>query len=255
MAFETERRTLGHGYAEPGSWAQTGAVAGEMDLGLRKYLLGVYNYMASGLLLSGIVALVVANTPLRDAFFAVQNGRLAYTGLGWVAILAPIGLIFYMSFTWQNRQASTLKGLYWLFVGLMGVGLTVPMLAYTGVSVARTFFVTAISFGALSLYGYSTKRDLSGFGSFLIMGLVGLVVASLINVFLASSMMHFVISVVGVLVFAGLTAYDTQNLKRTYYAVSGTTIEESSAVMGAVQLYLNFVNLFQFLLQFMGDRR
>jgi FtsH-binding integral membrane protein len=251
MAFETERRTFGGAYSP----AQTRAEAGEVDLGLRKYLLGVYNYMASGLLLSGIVALVVANTGLRDLFFQVQNGRLGYTGLGLVSMIAPIGLIFFMSFTWQNRQTSTLKALYWLFVGLMGIGLTVPMLAYTGVSVARTFFVTAIAFGGLSLYGYSTKRDLSAFGTFLMMGLIGIVVAGLVNMFLQSTMMQFVISVVGVLVFAGLTAYDTQNLKRTYYAVGGGSMEDNSAIMGAVQLYLNFINLFQLLLSFMGDRR
>eukprot|EP01012_Entosiphon_sulcatum_P059298 TRINITY_DN8366_c0_g1_i1.p2 TRINITY_DN8366_c0_g1~~TRINITY_DN8366_c0_g1_i1.p2 ORF type:complete len:264 (-),score=55.57 TRINITY_DN8366_c0_g1_i1:33-785(-) len=250
MAFETERRTLNDGYGQSQTWA--GAAAGEMDLGLRKYLLGVYNYMASGLLLSGIVALAVANTGLRDVFFTVQNGRFGYSGLGLVAMLAPIGMIFFMN---ANRQIGTLKTLYWAFVTLMGVGLTVPLLAYTGASVARTFFVTAIAFGGLSLYGYSTKRDLTGFRSFLVMGLIGVVVASLINIFLASTMMQFVISVVGVIVFAGLTAYDTQNLKRTYYAVGGTGVEEHSSILGAVQLYLNFVNLFQLLLSFMGDRR
>ena len=244
MAFETERRTLNDGYAQPGTWA--GAAAGEMDLGLRKYLLGVYNYMASGLLLSGIVALVVANTGLLSAFFNVQGGRVVgYSPLGWVAILAPIGMIFFMN---ANRQIGTLKVLYWAFVALMGVGLTVPLLTYTGASVARTFFVTAISFGGLSLCGYSTKRDLSAFSTFLVMGLIGVVVASLINMFIASTMLQFVITVAGVIVFAGLTAYDTQNLKRTYYSVGGSTIEEHSAIMGAVQLYLDFVNLFLFLL-------
>ena len=250
MAFETERRPLNDGYAQPQTWA--GAAAGEMDLGLRKYLLGVYNYMASGLLLSGVVALLVANTGLRELFFTVQNGRFGYSALGWVAILAPLGLIFAMN---ANRQIGTLKAMYWAFVTLMGVGLTVPLLAYTGASVARTFFVTAIAFGGLSLYGYSTKRDLTGFRSFLVMGLIGVVVASLINIFLASTMLQFMVSVVGVIVFAGLTAYDTQNLKRTYYAVGGSSVEEHSSIMGAVSLYLNFVNLFQILLSFMGDRR
>ncbi len=251
MAFETERRPLNDGYAQPQTWA--GAAAGEMDLGLRKYLLGVYNYMASGLLLSGIVAFLVANTGLRDVFFQqAANGRFGYSPLGWVAILAPIGMIFFMN---QNRQIGTLKTLYWAFVTLMGVGLTVPLLAYTGSSVARTFFVTAIAFGGLSLYGYSTKRDLTGMRSFLVMGLIGVVVASLINIFLASTMLQFMVSVVGVIVFAGLTAYDTQNLKRTYYAVGGSSVEEHSSIMGAISLYLNFVNLFQLLLSFMGDRR
>ena len=237
-------------------WGQVHTVdRAAIDEGLRQHMLGVYNYMASGLLLSGLVALAVANTSLVNVFFVRQNGHFGYSGLGILSMLATVGVIFFMSFTWQNRQTSTLKTLYWVFVALMGVGLSVPMLAYTGASVARTFFVTAISFGGLSLYGYTTNRDLSGFGSFLMMGLIGLVVASLIGMFFPSTMLQFVISVVGVLIFAGLTAYDTQNLKRTYYAVSGTTMEENSAVMGAVQLYLNFVNLFQFLLALMGDRR
>jgi len=254
MAFETDRRPLGRAYAERG-WVEADAAAGEVDLGLRKYLLGVYNYMASGLLLSGIVALTVANTSLLNLFFQYRDGRFGYTGLGMLAMLAPIGLIFYMSFTWQNRRTQTLQGLYWAFVTLMGVGLTVPLLAYTGVSVARTFFVTAIAFGGLSLYGYTTKRDLSGMATFLMMGLIGVVVASLINMFIHSSATQFVISVVGVLVFAGLTAFDTQNLKRTYYAIGGGSVQDNSAIMGAVQLYLNFVNLFQLLLMFMGNRR
>ena len=211
--------------------------------------------MASGLFLSGIVALTVANTSLKSVFFQFSNGRLGYTGLGLLAMLAPIGLIMFMSWTWQNRKSSTMQALYWTFVTLMGIGLTVPMLAYTGVSVARTFFITAIAFGGLSLYGYTTKRDLSGMATFLMMGLIGIVVAGVVNMFIASTMMQFVISVVGVLVFAGLTAYDTQNLKRTYYAVGGSSVEENSAIMGAVQLYLNFINLFQLLLSFMGDRR
>ena len=195
-----------------------------------------------------------ANTPLLSAFLKVNaDGRFAgYTPLGFVAILAPIGMIFFMN---ANRQISTLKTLYWAFVALMGVGLTVPMVVYTGASVARTFFITAIAFGGLSLYGYSTKRDLSGLRSFFMMGLIGLIVASLVAMFFPSTMLTFVISVVGVLLFAGLTAYDTQNLKRTYYQVSGTGYEETSAVMGAVSLYLNFINLFQFMLSLMGDRR
>lgn len=247
MAFETERRPLG-------GYAGTGAEAIEVDAGLRKYLLGVYNYMASGLLLSGIVALVVANTPLLGAFLKVTaEGRFAgYTPLGFVAILAPIGMIFFMN---ANRQILTLKVMYWVFVALMGIGLTVPMVVYTGASVARTFFITAIAFGGLSLYGYSTKRDLSGMRTFLMMGLIGIIVASLVSMFFPSTMLAFVISVAGVLIFAGLTAYDTQNLKRVYYQVNGSGYEETSAVMGAVGLYLNFVNLFQFLLAFVGDRR
>jgi len=256
MAIETDREPVGRGYAASRGWVETGVAAGEVDVGLRKYMLGVYNYMASGLLLSGIVALTVANTSLLNLFFQAKDGRYGYSALGLVAMLAPIGLIFYMSFTWQKRKPQTLQALYWTFVTLMGVGLTVPLLAYTGSSVARTFFVTAIAFGGLSLYGYTTKRDLSGMGSFLMMGLIGLIVASLVSMFFPSTMLQFVISVVGVLLFSALTAYDTQNLKRTYYAVAHDgTMAQNSAIMGAVQLYLDFVNLFQFLLQFIGDRR
>jgi FtsH-binding integral membrane protein len=252
MAFETDRQPLGRGYTQPRGWADTGVAAGEVDQGLRKYLLGVYNYMASGLLLSGVVALTVANTSLLNLFFQVQNGRMGYTGLGWVAILAPLGLIFFMN---VNRQPQTLKILYWVFVALMGVSLSALLLAYTGVSVARTFFITAISFGGLSLYGYTTKRDMSGMRSFFVMGVIGLMVAMLVSMFVASSALQFTISVVGVLLFAGLTAYDTQNLKRTYYAVNGSSVQENSAIMGAVQLYLDFINMFQFLLMFLGNRR
>lgn len=255
MALETDRAPIGRGYAAPRGWTGTAAAA-DVDLGLRKYLLGVYNYMASGLLLSGIVALTIANTSLLNVFFQYDsNGRLGYTGLGLLAMLLPIGLILYMNFTWQNRRTQTLQGLYWTFVALMGVGLTVPLLAYTGVSVARTFFVTAIAFGGLSLYGYSTKRDLSGMATFLMMGLIGILVASLLQMVIASSAMQFVISVAGVLVFAGLTAFNTQNLKRTYYAIGGGAVQDNSAIMGAVQLYLDFLNLFQFLLMFLGNRR
>jgi FtsH-binding integral membrane protein len=251
MAIQSDRAPDGRGYA--GGWVGT-ANAADVDVGLRKYMLGVYNYMASGLLLSGIVALTVANTSLARVFYKLtEDGRLAgYTGVGLIAMLAPLGLIFFMN---ANRQISTLRTMYWVFVTLMGIGLTVPMLAYTGASVARTFFITAITFGSLSLYAYSTKRDLSGMATFLFMGVIGIVVAGIVNMFLASSMLHFVISVAGVLVFAGLTAYDTQNLKRTYYSVSGTSVEQHAAIMGATSLYLDFVNLFQFLLQFIGDRR
>jgi uncharacterized protein len=216
----------------------------------------VYNYMASGLFLSGFVALVVANSSLQNVFYQVDEaGRVGYTGMGLIAVFAPIGLILAMSFGAQKMKIGTLQTLYWAFVALMGVGLSAVLLRYTGVSVARTFFVTAASFGALSLYGYTTKRDLSGLGTFLFMGLIGLVIASVVQMFVASPMMHFVISVVGVLLFAGLTAYDTQRIKTQYLTNRNSTMLEVSAVMGAVSLYLNFVNLFQFLMAFMGQSR
>jgi FtsH-binding integral membrane protein len=249
MATEADRRVYGR-------TAATAADAVQIDVGLRQYMLRVYNYMASGLLLSGIVALLVNNTGLQNLFFqATETGRPGYTGLGLVAVFAPIGLILAMSFGAQRMKVTTLQACYWAFVTLMGVGLSTVLMIYTGASVVRVFFITAIAFASLSMYGYLTKRDLSAFGTFLIMGLVGLLIASLVNIFMQSSMMHFIISAVGVLVFAGLTAFNTQQIKNTYFHVSGTGVAEHAAIMGAVTLYLDFINLFQFLLQFLGARR
>ncbi len=223
--------------------------------GLRAYMLRVYNYMASGLLLSGIVAFAVANSSLITLFYQVEEGRLAgYTGLGLVSMFLPLGLILFMSFAGQNRSAGTMQVLYWLFVGTMGIGLSTILLTYTGVSVARTFVITATAFAGLSLYGYTTKKDLSGMGTFLLMGLIGLIVAMVVNMIWPSGVMGFIIPVVGVLIFAGLTVYDTQRIKSTYFQVEGSDKEEHAAVMGAVALYLNFINLFQFLLMFLGNR-
>lgn len=253
MAFETDRRPLSSGYD-----ATLGrADAAPIDAGLRQYMLRVYNYMASGLLLSGLVAFFVAeNDGLRGLFFKVSEaGRLGYTGLGFFAILAPIGLIMAMSFGAQRMKTTTLQACYWAFVALMGVGLSVILQVYTGASVTRVFLITAIAFGGLSLYGYTTKRDLSPFRTFLVMGLIGLIIASVVAMFVASTMLQFMISVVGVLVFAGLTAHDTQTIKNQYLMIRGSRMEDSSAVMGAVSLYLDFINMFQFLMMLMGQRR
>ncbi len=236
--------------------AVSGVETAQVDAGLRQYMLRVYNYMGSGLLLSGIVAMLVANTSARDLFFQSTGGAIVgYTGLGMVAVFAPIGLILAMSFGAKRMNAGTLQALYWLFVALMGVGLSVALLAYTGVSVTRVFFITAISFGGLSLYGYLTKRDLSVFGTFLMMGIVGLLIAGVVQIFVQSAALHFVYSAVGVLLFAGMTAYDTQSIKNTYFQVKGSGSEDASAIMGTVRLYLDFINLFMFLLQFLGVRR
>jgi len=252
MAFETDRRPLPRGYD-----ATLGrADAAPMDVGLRQYMLRVYNYMASGLFLSGLVALLVANTSLQSLFFQVNEaGRLGYTTLGYVGVFAPLGLILAMSFGAHRMKTTTLQACYWAFVTLMGVGLSVILLRYTGVSVVRVLLITATSFGALSLFGYTTKKSLSGFGTFLFMGLIGLVIASVVQMFVQSAMMHFVISAAGVFIFAGLTAWDTQRIKGQYLDIRGSTAETPSAVMGAVSLYLNFVNLFQFLMSFMGQSR
>lgn len=251
MASETDPRFLDRRYAGLGRAAATP----EIDVGLRQYMLRVYNYMASGLFLSGFVALLTVNTSLLNVFFQVQGNRISYTGLGLLAVIAPIGLILAMSFGASRMKTSTLQALYWAFVATMGVGLSVLLLSYTGVSVTRVFFITAISFGGLSLFGYLTKRDLSGMTTFLMMGLIGLVVASLVNMFVHSTGLQFVMSVVGVLLFAALTAYDTQRIKNTYFYAGGGALSEASAIMGAVTLYLDFINLFQFLLYFMGGRR
>ena len=248
MATELERRMMS---------ASAGADSAAVHEGLRTYMLKVYNYMASGLLLSGIVAFAVANSGLINLFFQVDEaGRLTgYSCLGFVSMFLPLGLILFMSFGGQNRSAATMQLLYWLFVGTMGVGLSTILLTYTGVSVTRTFVITASAFAGLSLYGYTTKKDLSGFGTFLLMGLIGLIVAMVVNMIWPSGLMGFAIPVIGVLIFAGLTVYDTQRIKSQYFYVEGSGKEEHAAVMGAVSLYLNFINLFQFLLMFLGDRR
>jgi len=219
------------------------------DAGLRSYMLKVYNYMASGVLLTGIVALLFATSGMAAQVF--QGGGI----LPWVIILSPLAIVFAMSFGQNRMQTSTLQLLFWSFATLMGLSMSTIFLVYTGVSIAQTFFAVAAAFMGLSLYGYTTKKDLSGFGTFLIMGVVGLLVAMVINMFLQSSAMHLAISAIGVLLFAGLTAYDTQRIKSMYSYVAGTDMLGKVAIMGALSLYLDFINMFQFLLSFMGDRR
>lgn len=216
------------------------------DAGLRSYMLKVYNYMASGVLLTGIVALLFASSG-----FAAQ---VMATPLKWLIILAPLGFVFAMSFGANRMQTGTLQTLFWGFAVAMGLSMSTIFLVYTGVSIAQTFFAVTGAFLGLSLYGYTTKKDLSGFGTFLIMGVVGLLIAMVINIFLQSPAMHFAISAIGVLLFAGLTAYDTQKIKSTYAYVAGTDMMGKAAILGALTLYLDFINMFQFLLSFMGNR-
>ena len=247
MALETERSR---------AWGGSQADAAQIDVGLRQYMLSVYNYMASGLLLTGIVAWVVANTAsIQEVFFQQTARGMAPTGLGWIAIIAPIGLVLAMSFGINRMRASTAQALFWGYAALMGISLSTLLLVYTNASVARAFFATAASFAALSLYGYTTKRDLTGVGRFLFMGLVGIVIASLINMFWPSPGLTFVVSIVGVLVFAGLTAYDTQKIKEMYFAGDDSEVMTKKAVNGALRLYLDFINLFVMLMRLMGDRR
>ncbi len=231
---------------------------GVIDAGLRAYLLRVYNYMMIGLVLTGASAWVVANVPeIRDLFFAYnpQSGRFGLSMLGWVAFLGPIALVFLLSFRIQRMSVGAAQGTFWGYAALNGIALAPILLLYTGESVAQTFFVTAATFGAMSLYGYTTSRDLSGWGSFLFMGLIGIIIASVVNMFLASSMMSWVISVAGVLIFTGLTAYDTQWIKESYVASDDGTIAGRKAIIGALKLYLDFINLFLMLLRLLGNRR
>jgi uncharacterized protein len=233
-----------------------GAEAG-YDEGLRSYMLSIYNYMASGVLLTGLVALAVASNPSLLAVFFAQDamGRVGPTLLGWVAMLSPLALILVMNFGINKLSDGQLKACFWGFAALMGVSMSTIFLQYTGASIAQTFFVTAASYAGLSLFGYTTKRDLSAMGKFLMMGLIGILLAMLANFFFKSGPLALAINILGVLIFAGLTAYDTQRLKLMYDELQGSAFIGKAAVMGALTMYLNFINLFQFLLMFMGNRR
>jgi FtsH-binding integral membrane protein len=232
-----------------------------IDAGLRAYMIRVYNTMALGVALTGIVswftynAAVVTNEAGRIVSLT-PFGQTIFSGPALIVLfLATLGLVFFMSFRVHTLSVGTATGLFYFYAGLLGLMLASVFMVYTGASIARVFFITAASFGALSLWGYTTQRDLSGWGSFLIMGLFGLILASIVNIFLASSALEFVISAVGVLVFAGLTAYDTQRIKEMYDVNDDGTVAGRKAVMGALSLYLDFINLFLFLLRFLGDRR
>lgn len=246
--------------------ATAGTMDASIDLGLRAYMLRVYNLMALGL---GITALVAAGTTMlttttdpASAAATLGNGRMLTdlgvmlygTPLRWVVMLAPLALVFFMGFRIERIQPSTAQAVFWGFAALMGLSMSSIFLIYTPGSIVQTFLITATAFGALSLYGYTTKRDLTAMGSFLFMGLIGLIIAAVVNIFLQSSMMQFVISAAGVLIFAGLTAYDTQKTKEMYYALDGETMMGRAAVMAALSLYLDFINMFQFLLYFLGNR-
>jgi len=221
------------------------------DAGLRSYMLSVYNYMASGVLLTGVVALLFSRggveSPAAQIFL---NGGL----LAWVIMLSPLAIVLLMSFGINRLSTTTAQALYWAFAVLMGMSLSTIFLVYTEGSIAQTFFATSAAFLSLSLWGYTTKRDLSGLGTFFLMGLVGLIIAMVINMFMQSTALDLAISAIGVLIFAGLTAYDTQKIKSVYFHVAGTEFLGKSAVMGALTLYLDFINLFLFLLRFMGNR-
>jgi FtsH-binding integral membrane protein len=234
--------------------ATVGVPRAARDVGLRSYMLSVYNYMASGVLLTGIVAMLFANSSLIQLLFNPATGQAS--PLFWVVLFAPLGLVMWLSWGINRMSASTAQILFFAYAAIIGVQFSSLFLVYTGVSIAQTFFAVAAAFMGLSLWGYTTKKDLSAWGSFLIMGVVGLFVALLINLFLRSPAMDLAISAIGVLIFAGLTVYDTQKIKSTYFAVAGHgEVMTKSAVIGALRLYIDFINMFLFLLRFMGDRR
>ena len=220
----------------------------QVDVGLREYMLKVYNYMATGLGLTGLTAYFVAITP--SLFNAIYG-----TPLYWIVALAPLGFVFYLSARLHKISFSKAQTMFWLFSGVMGLSMAYIFIAFTGASIARVFFITSGTFAGMSLYGYTTKKDLSGWGSFLFMGLIGIIIASIVNIFLKSPMLYYVISCIGVLVFVGLTAYDTQRIKEMYYATDTAEISGKKAIMGALKLYLDFINLFIMLLHLFGQRR
>jgi len=223
------------------------AAPADLDVGLRNYMLRIYNYMASGLALTGIVAYVFAASGIYM--------EIARTPLIYVVMLAPLGLVMWLSYGINRMSAAAAQGVFWLYAGVMGISMASIFLVFTGASIARVFFITAGTFAAMSLYGYTTRRDLSRFGSFLFMGLIGVVIAMLVNMFLRSPALYFAISVIGVIVFTGLTAWDTQQIKEMYYEGDYGEVATKKAVMGALRLYLDFINLFMMLLQLMGARR
>ena len=245
-----------------------------VDEGLRSYMLSVYNYMAGGVLLTGLVAYFVFTQAITmDPALAVKSatggvlalkrgmyltpfGAALYASpLKWVVMLAPLAFVFFLSFRVYSMSVGAAQATFWLFAAVMGVSLSSIFLVFTGQSITQVFFVTAAAFAGLSLYGYTTKKDLSGWGSFLIMGVIGIVIAALVNIFLQSSALQFAISAIGVLVFAGLTAYDTQQIKDNYYAIAGDAAATTkAAIMGALNLYLDFINMFTSLLQLFGNR-
>jgi len=247
-------------YSNNGYGTATGTMDMSTDAGLRSFMLGVYNKLGLGLLVSGALAMATSQVPaVRDLFFQAvitpEGTMITYTALGMIISFLPLALLFGSMFFMRNPSASGSGLLYWAVVASIGASLGIVLLLYTGTSVATTFFVTAAAFGGLSLFGYTTKRNLTAMGSFLIMGVIGLIIAMVVNMFLQSEMMSFIISGIGVLVFSGLIAYDTQRLKGTYYALGGDQAQMAVATnFGALSLYINFINLFQFLLMFLGNR-
>ncbi len=243
------------------TYAPAAVAAGDIDAGLRSYMLRVYNWMSSGLVLTGIVAYGIANTGLIDLFYqrvvTARGVGIQPTLLGYAAIFAPLAFVMVLSFGVNRLSRTATQALFWAFAAAMGASLANIFLIYSGSSISRVFFITAGTFGAMSLWGYTTRRDLTQMGSFLMMGLIGIILASLVNMFIGSTAMQFGISILGVLIFVGLTAYDTQRIKNDYQQFAyaeGTDMAAKRSVFDALTLYLNFINLFTLLLQLFGGR-
>jgi len=249
MALDFNQRT----------YSKTADQAG-IDEGLRAYMLKDYNYMTTGLVLTGFIAYffgkasVAAFTP-NGVILTPLGQALFNSGLSWIIMLAPLGFVFYLSARINKMSVSSAQITFWLFASIMGLSLASVFVQFTGTSIARVFFITAGTFAAMSLYGYTTKKDLTKLGGFLFMGLIGIILASIVNIFVQSGPMAFIISIIGVLVFVGLTAYDTQTIKNMYYAGDSESVGSKKALMGALRLYLDFINLFILLLQLFGQRR
>ena len=235
-----------------GAGAQADA---SIDQGLRAYMIRVYNLMGLGLLITGLAAWGAFQMAVTGDGQLTAFGQLIYTSaFRWVVILAPLAAVFFLSFRIQSMSVAAAQTTFWVYAGLVGLSLSTIFLVYTAQSIVQTFFITAAAFGALSLYGYTTKRDMTGMGTFLFMGVIGLIIAMVVNIFLASPALQFAISAIGVLVFAGLTAYDTQKIKEMYYEGDEVLVAGRKAIMGALTLYLDFINLFLFMLRFLGNR-
>ena len=233
----------------------TNAEAAQIDIGLRAYMLGVYNHMTTALAITGFFALGLSFLAGPSINELTSIGYMVYgSPLKWLIMLAPIGMVFYISARLNKISAQKARNLFYIYAGLMGLSLSSLLLVYTGASVVRVFFITAAAFAALSIYGYTTKKSLSGLGSFLMMGVFGLIIAQIVNIFMASTQLDFMISIIGVLIFAGLTAYDTQKIKHMYLAGDNNEAAGKKSVLGALTLYLDFILMFQFLLMFLGNR-
>jgi uncharacterized protein len=230
-------------------------VGADIDEGLRAYMLRVYNLMAVGLGITGVAAYASFQMAFSDGQLTAFGQAIYLSPLKWVVMLAPLAMVFFLSFRINSMSVSSAQTTFWAYAAILGVSLSSIFLVYTGQSITQTFFITATTFGAMSLYGYTTKKDLTSWGSFLFMGLIGILIASVVNIFLASSAMSFAISVIGVLVFTGLTAYDTQKIKEGYYEADDSDTAGRKAIIGALNLYLDFINLFIMLLRLVGDRR